>query len=608
MKTRIIALLLTGLAAIHLYPALPTGHGEEAASLETYFRRQLQAVTDSLTRLQEAVSRQATPAIVRLHFSGSRLAYKKVEFLTEYYYPHLIRSINGPALPFADGENSKTILPPKGFQLIEEKIFSGEVPEDTAAVLTLTAELKSQLEEIGRQTDPYGFMDPYLFDAMRFEIYRIIALGISGYDSPVALLSVPEAAAALQGVQLGLDRYSKRLQDTALQRRTMLLFRSARQYLLQHRAFNTFDRLHFITVYANPLSTLLLHWQQQLQLTLPAERRILSPDAPHLFATAWLHPNGYTPAREADPTAEKIRLGARLFYDKALSGNGQRSCASCHQPDKAFTDGLPKSPSLDGSSTVARNAPTLLNVGFQSKLFYDSRAVFLERQVADVVHNKTEMDGSLQLAAAAFRKDTTYRRLFTDAFPGAHEAVNADNIANALSSYLRALNSLQSRFDQYMNGNPAALGSLEKKGFNVFMGKGKCGTCHFAPLFNGVAPPYFLEPESEVLGVPASDQPKSPLDKDPGKYILWQIPIQQYAFKTSGVRNSVLTAPYMHNGVFRTLEDVIDFYDKGGGEGLGIAPENQTLPKDKLQLNALEKKALIAFMQALTDTVSYKKY
>jgi cytochrome c peroxidase len=135
------------------------------------------------------------------------------------------------------------------------------------------------------------------------------------------------------------------------------------------------------------------------------------------------------------------------------------------------------------------------------------------------------------------------------------------------------------------------------------MGKAKCGTCHFIPFFNGVAPPYFSESESEVIGVPSTNDTLHPvLDPDKGKYNLYPIDILRFSFKTPTLRNVALTAPYMHNGVYKSLEEVVDFYNKGGGAGLGIAPSNQTLPKSPLQLSATEKKQIISFLRALTDT------
>src|SRR6476620_9162836 len=134
------------------------------------------------------------------------------------------------------------------------------------------------------------------------------------------------------------------------------------------------------------------------------------------------------------------------------------------------------------------------------------------------------------------------------------------------------------------------------------MGKAKCGTCHFFPLFNGLLPPDFEESESEVLGIPKSNHKKIP-DPDLGKYEFTKSEIDRFAFKTPTLRNIELTAPYMHNGVFKNLEEVIDFYNKGGGKGFNIKLENQTLPFEKLSLSSSERKDIIAFLKTLTDTV-----
>ena len=136
------------------------------------------------------------------------------------------------------------------------------------------------------------------------------------------------------------------------------------------------------------------------------------------------------------------------------------------------------------------------------------------------------------------------------------------------------------------------------------MGKAKCATCHHPPLFNGLLPPEFEETESEVLGVPeTTDTLNAKLDSDLGKYLFTRSAIHKYSFKTPTIRNIELTAPYMHNGVFKTLEEVMDFYNKGGGKGLKIAPGNQTLPFDKLNLSKKEQTDIINFMKSLTDSL-----
>jgi cytochrome c peroxidase len=187
-----------------------------------------------------------------------------------------------------------------------------------------------------------------------------------------------------------------------------------------------------------------------------------------------------------------------------------------------------------------------------------------------------------------------------------------------------------------MRGEKAALTAEEVKGFNLFMGKAKCGTCHYMPLFNGNFPPRFVKMEAEVIGVPAAAQgpsgrvgaaqgpseragaekglsggagaangagkegaPGAVIDPDPGRFAIVAAESFRHAFKTPTVRNAAGTAPYMHNGVFSTLDEVMDFYNKGGGAGLGIKMPNQTLPFDKLDLNENERKEIIAFIKSL---------
>lgn len=189
---------------------------------------------------------------------------------------------------------------------------------------------------------------------------------------------------------------------------------------------------------------------------------------------------------------------------------------------------------------------------------------------------------------------------FQKAFP--NRIIDEFAIKNALASFIGSLSAYDSKFDAYMSGN----GTFDKDeiaGFNLFTGKAKCATCHFIPLTNGTVPPSFVKSESEVLGVPDASKK---LDADLGKFELTKAAIHRNSFKTPTIRNVALTAPYMHNGVFKTMEEVVDFYNDGGGNGMGFEMLNQTLPTDKLNLSALEKKQLISFMNALTDKKFYK--
>ena len=221
----------------------------------------------------------------------------------------------------------------------------------------------------------------------------------------------------------------------------------------------------------------------------------------------------------------------------------------------------------------------------------------------EVLNNASEMHGSAQKAAESIIAQKGYDTLYAKAYSAAGKDAAAKNICNAIACYERTLIALNSRFDKQVRGE-LSFNRNEIDGFNLFMGKAKCGTCHFMPLFSGAKPPRYYYAETEVIGVPAANtSTKSKLDKDEGRFMVTGLPIHKYAFKTSSLRNIALTAPYMHNGVFKTLEQVLDFYNNGGGKGLKIAPGNQTLPFEKLQLSATEKKSIIAFLKTLTDTL-----
>jgi cytochrome c peroxidase len=374
-----------------------------------------------------------------------------------------VRTVNGPALPFADGENSLAVLPPQGFQVIEEMLFPKYDINKSAELLHQAALLKQIFLDIRDQKDPYGFQDKYVWDAMRLEMYRLISLGVSGFDSQSAENSVPEAAAVIISLKDILRFYSGDIHDSALVHKLDEKLTSAVKYLNAQRNFNAFDRLTFIRLYANPLSEMLVLCTEKLNYNLPSERRLLSPSAPNLFAYSFYDPSVYSPNEEANATEEKILLGRKLFFDNILSANNERSCASCHQPSKAFTDGLSKSLTLNDKDVVTRNAPTLLNAAFQPKQFFDSRAVFMEQQVFEVVHNPKEMGGSLASAVKRIQKDSSYLNLFDKAYAYTTPAVSEENITNAIASYLRRLVSLNSRFDAYMHGNNKALNKDEVK-------------------------------------------------------------------------------------------------------------------------------------------------
>ena len=439
-------------------------------------------------------------------------------------------------------------------------------------------------------------MDGQVFDAAKLEVFRILTLGIAGFDGPLTQRSMRESAESLKSLKCVLNHYTA--DDDRLKKLTSQIS-AATVYLRSHSDFNTFDRAEFITKFGNPITRGITDLERHLKIHVIRYNRLLRQDAETIFDPGAFNVNAYAPNNNSASTAKKEALGKILFSDPILSGNGSRSCRSCHQPEKAFTDGQYKNTVIGSKKLLSRNTPTLLNAGIQPSQFYDLRVNTLEDQVNSVVRNPNEMHGSMSHAARRLWQNQGYKQLFASAFPiKERTAIDTLEVINAIGSYLRTLTLFNSRFDAYMRGNAAAMNKEELHGFNLFMGKAKCGTCHYMPLFNGTVPPKFTKMESEVLGVPRSAT-LNVIDDDLGRFNIQQTPSFKHAFKVATVRNASRTAPYMHNGVFSTLDQVMDFYNKGGGTGLGIKVDNQTLPMDKLNLTIQERKDIIAFIKSL---------
>jgi cytochrome c peroxidase len=513
--------------------------------------------------------------------------------LSEYYSPAVSKSINGPAIPEFE-ESDNVTVPPEGFQVIEELVFPKYDRKSKEELIQQLGILSANLIRLKKVSHSNELTDAHVFDAMRVEVYRIITLGITGFDSPVTFNSLPEAETSLGTIEKYYRVYSQN-KSVSNAKAVYAILGKGKKYLKENNNFNAFDRAYFIKEIANPLSKELHKTQIELKIPFMKEQRGLKATAQTLFDKEAFDAEAFSGFPDYKTTPEKIALGKKLFNDTVLSGNNRRSCSSCHHSEKAFTDGIERAVSLDGKSMIQRNTPTLNNIAFQRVFFADSRVSYLEDQAIAVIRNENEMHGSLEKSALEIQKKQEYVSQFRKAFP--QGKINEFAIKNALASYIRSLSHYDSKFDDYMT-NKTTFTADEKAGFNLFAGKAKCATCHFIPLTNGTVPPNFDKSESEVLGVPNKEKK---LDGDLGKFVVTQAAIHKFSFKTPTIRNIEHTAPYMHNGVYKTLEEVIDFYNDGGGLGLGFEVPNQTLPEDKLNLSVKEKKQLIAFMKTLTD-------
>ncbi len=276
-------------------------------------------------------------------------------------------------------------------------------------------------------------------------------------------------------------------------------------------------------------------------------------------------------------------LGEKLFSDRSLSAQNRRSCATCHVPDRAYTEGKPHQDSLVPGVPLVRNTPTLLYSALQAAQFWDGRALTAAAQAEIVLHSKAEMGDA------------------PSAFPNP-SAATAEDAAKALAAFeLLRLAPAAAPIDRFARGEAGALSDEDRRGFDVFAGKGRCARCHVPPLFGGSHPSDFSTPVLAALGVPVTPAGGA-VDPDPGRGAVTRRAKDASVFKTPTLRNVDRTAPYFHNGAFATLESVVDFYDKGGGRGLGLDVPNQDPDVRKLDLTPAEKKALLRFLRvALAD-------
>ncbi len=300
--------------------------------------------------------------------------------------------------------------------------------------------------------------------------------------------------------------------------------------------------------------------------------------APVGLETAALVTNAENPL-----TLAKFELGKQLFFDPRLSGTGAMACNACHYPEKAFTDGQALSKKDDGTINT-RNSPTMHNVGYLDRLYWDGRAKTLEGNV--LAAWKAQIGGKPEAVAKKLAEVPPYAKAFQDAFG---EAPSEKTVVNALSSFLRGLRSGDSAYDRHMAGDANALSANAKAGMELFFGKAGCGVCHTAPLltnkgFHNVGIGMSAEkPDVGAAGEKAFNDPT-----------------KMGQFKTPTLRDVAKTAPYFHDGSVPTLREAVKLMASGG-----LANANKDPLLLDRQLNDAEIDQLVAFLEALSGNVSW---
>lgn len=563
----------------------------------------------SLSELELMVRKNinSTSGEFRNTWHACRIYYRAISPFVNFYRPELAQQLNGPPVALPEEEDEvAAFLPPHGLQLMEEKLFQSSGNYDQAEVMSELTLFRTNLEAYKSSVKDTLLREQDIFHALELEMLRYFLLTVTNMESPYTHAAFKEGASYYLNLPVFLNSCYTELDETdknafeSLQTTSL----SCADFLSKQDKVSQADYFQLYSKFYIPLSESLSRF---FFLRCPDYNFSSGPVnflSRSVFDPGSFTISGFLSGSESRAGTLSAQLGRLLFFDPALSQKDQRSCASCHDPRKAFTDGLQRSMGAQHGQQLLRNAPTLMNAVFQRKLFHDGRAFTFENQASEVLNNPDEMQNDFSVVPDKIKKSSEYIRLFKASFTGTEDTLISNrSILKAIAAYEQTLFSLNSRFDRAIRGDESILDANEKEGFNVFMGKGKCGTCHFLPLFNGTAPPYYSESEMEVLGVPASPDTVHPkLDADPGRQKV--IPMQEYhaAFKTPTLRNIEFTGPYMHNGVYTSLEQVIEFYEKGGGKGIGLEIKNQSLAHDKLNLNKDEKRKLILFLSTLSDT------
>jgi cytochrome c peroxidase len=277
-------------------------------------------------------------------------------------------------------------------------------------------------------------------------------------------------------------------------------------------------------------------------------------------------------------TPEKVELGRLLFFDKRLSGNQQSSCGTCHIPEKGFADG--EKTSIGGAGKrMPRHTPTILNASYNAFQSWDGKFRKAEDHVTSAMNNPINMNLPDE-AELISRLEAVpqYRTMFREVFDG--QPPTRALTARAIGAYMRTLTTGNSPFDHYARGDKSALTDAQKRGLTIYVGKGRCSACHLGPNFT--------DNKFHALGLPGEDV---------GRFKWTNDEKDRASFKTPTLRNVAITAPYMHDGSVATLADVIELYNRGGGER---EPKSELL--GKLGLTDAEKRDLIAFLESLTGT------
>ncbi|MCO5248420.1 MAG: hypothetical protein M9887_05675 [Chitinophagales bacterium] len=624
MKKKTIFALFSVFFCILFISALDIDEEEDQLSASYLSKRyaltELQNLIDKTTDFYHAIETKDLDNIQSL-FGQLRIQYKKVEFYLESYESEYIKYLNGePTSWISFDTGNLEAINPHGLQYIEELIYADSV--DYKQLKFETGFFYSELMKYKSITEVNPTSDASIFLGIKYSLIRIEALSLPAYDCQITKQISPEINSSLDAISSVLHLYKSTNKDKDVTNdieMALKTIQSAQKYLEPQKGkflgFEEVDKLMFIKKYLQPLNSHIVDIFEKLKVEQPILMRIFkfitqingkskniyNPDFLNILAKG---EKGYYEIEKYEKLDPKVvALGEKLFFDNRLSHDNIFSCQSCHEPKLAFTDGLKTAKTNQVGVFQTRNSPTIVYSAYDERFFYDLRSYSVEDQSRQVVHNPKEFNTTYTEIVSKLIQDSTLVQEFTEVFPKDwKKPIKESTIRKALGQYVRSLATFNSEFDAYMRGEIKDIAPEVKRGFNLFMGKANCGTCHFAPIYSGLLPPLYGETESDVVGLLEKYDTIHPtLSLDSGRYNTQKNPVYIGSIKTTTVRNIALTAPYMSNGGFPDLESVMDFYNRGGGAGMGLHVPNQTLDSQPLNLTKDEISDIIAFMKSLTD-------
>ena len=545
-----------------------------------------------------------------------RMNLKANDFWFRYLEPVSYKKINGPLPIEWETEVFEKFEKPyrregAGFTLAlgyleEENCSKDSLIELIQASISATNVFVSDSIKSKMETYDHFYLCNRLF------LLNLASIYTTGFECPEESRVIPELKYMINAVSIIYDVYNKNYPETKLSNKYITLYTELKLFLdSQPEEPSKFDHYTFIRKFVNPLFSM----NQDFIAEYKVKSRsfvdyTINKNCKSIFDKSIYYGQNskgiFASVTNQEVLDEIDQIGKLLFYDPILSGNNQRSCASCHKSENYFTDNtVTASIQFNQSDLLNRNTPSLINSTFNHLIMMDGIHLTLQEQARAVICNPIEMGGDEKEVLEKVLSCREYKTAFKNflKYTPHKKEVTFEHIISALTFYYSKFSLYDAPFDHAMN-NKQQISLSVQNGFNLFMSKAQCATCHFVPQFNGVKPP-FVSSEFEVLGVPDHSDPTS-LDADSGRYNVNPASEMLFAFRTGSIRNAEYTQPYMHNGIYKNLEEVIDFYNVGGGVGKGLNVSNQTLSGDSLHLTDTEKSDLIAFIKSLNEEIVFE--